>query len=274
MTDTPAVSPAQSVQSVAVRELFTVGRARSLLALFAGLVAVVVGIGVLGGAPRYLPTVADLLLPMELLVPTVAFALGYRPIASDAERGELAVLKTYPLRVRDYVFGVFLGRAIALVVMLLVPLVCLGGYLAVTSTETPSLLATQQGADSPIIYARFLLLTVLFGLTILALSLAVSAVARSRRTALVLAGAALLFVVVVVDLLILRGFAAGRIGSDLLLVVLAVSPTSAYRGLVFETALDTPGLAVAQASVPLSLAGLVLWLVGSLLVTAAALSRE
>jgi ABC-2 type transport system permease protein len=269
-----AVSPAKSVQTVATRELFTVGRARSPLVLLVAVIAIVAGIGVFGGEPRFLPTVADLVLPMELLVPTAAFALGYRPIAADTQRGELAVLDTYPLRSREYVLGVFLGRAIALLAMILLPLLALGGYLALTTAETPSLLATQQGADSPIIYVRFLVLTTLFGLTILSLSLALSALARSRRTALIVAGVALLFVVVGFDLLVLRGFTGGWVGTDGLLALLALSPSSAYRGLVFETALGTPGLAAEQASVPLSTAGLLFWLGGSLLVTTLVLQRQ
>lgn len=262
------------IQVVATRELFTVARARGHLALFVGFLAVVVGIGVTGGEPRYLPTIADLLLPIELLVPTVALAVGYRPIASDTQRGELAVLDTYPLTSSQYVLGIFLGRAIAIVAMLTLPLVLVGGYLTVTTTETPSLLATQQGIDSPIIFARFLVLTLLFGLTILGLSLALSALARSRRTALILAGAALIFVVVVLDLLLLRGFTSGQLGTDGLLTALALSPTSAYRGLVFETVLGTPGLSAAQAAPLLSAAGLLFWLLGSLAVAVAALAWE
>lgn len=274
MSAVEAASTGRSIQAVAARELFTVARARSPLALFAGFFAVVVGIGVLGGEPRYLPTIADLLLPMEVLVPTIALALGYRPIAADAQRGELSVLRTYPLGSGEYTLGVFLGRAVALAAILAVPLLSLGVYLGLTSPETPSLLATQQGVDSPITYARFLVLTLLFGLTILALALGLSALARSRRNALVFAGAALIFVVVVLDLLVLRGFTAGALGSDGLVAVLAASPTSAYRGLVFEIVLGTPGLAVAQASVPLSLAGLALWLGGSLAVTVVVLERS
>lgn len=267
-------SRSNAVQVVATRELFTVARARGHLALFGVFLAVVVGLGVFGGEPRYLPTIADLLLPIELLVPTVALAVGYRSIAADAQRGELAVLDTYPLTPKQYVLGVFLGRATAVVAMLTLPLLIVGAYLTLTTTETPSLLATQQGIDSPIIYARFLLLTILFGLTILGLSLALSALARSRRTALILAGAGLIFVVVVLDLLVLRGFTSGLVGTDGLLIALALSPTSAYRGLVFETVLGTPGLTAAQADPVLSVAGLLFWLFASLAVAVAALAWE
>lgn len=273
MSQSVSTSKAGAVQAVTLRELFTVARARSPLLLFSGL-CVVVGVVAVRGEPRYLPTVADLLLPMELVVPVIAVALGYRPIASDTQRGELEVLETYPISSREYVLGVFLGRGVALVTMLAVPLLAVGLYLATTSPETPTLFATQQGTDSPIAFLRFVVLTVLFGLTVLGASLALSALARSRRSALVLGGAALVFVVVVLDLLVLRGFTSGPITSDSLLTALAFSPTSAYRGLVFETVLSTTGVGVAQAAVALNAAGLLLWLVGSLAVSVVALERR
>jgi ABC-type transport system involved in multi-copper enzyme maturation permease subunit len=264
----------RAVQAVTLRELFTVARSRSPLALFVGLSVAVAGIAVFGGQPRYLPTVADLLLPIELLVPTVAIALGYRPIAADAQRGELPLLETYPVSHGEYVLGVFLGRAAALVTMLVVPLLAVGVYLATTSPDVPTLFATQQGTDSPIAFARFVVLTVLFGLTILALAIALSALARSKRTALVLGGAVLVFVVVVFDLLILRGFTTGALGRDSLITFLAVSPTSAYRGLVFETVLSTTGPGAVQAAPLLNILGLLAWLLVSLGLTVVALGRE
>lgn len=272
----PAIPDLESraVQAVTLRELFTVARSRSPLALFVGLSVTVAGIAIFGGQPRYLPTVADLLLPIELLVPTVAIALGYRPIAADAQRGELPLLETYPISDGEYVLGVFLGRAVALVTMLVVPLLAVGLYLATTSPDVPTLFATQQGTDSPIAFARFVVLTVLFGLTILALAIALSALARSKRTALVLGGAVLVFVVVVFDLLILRGFTTGTLGRDSLVTALAVSPTSAYRGLVFETVLSTTGPGVVQAAPLLNILGLLAWLLVSLGLTVVALGRE
>jgi ABC-2 type transport system permease protein len=264
----------RGLQAVTVRELFTVARTRSPLALFVGVFAVVLGIAVFGGEPRYLPTVADLLLPLELLVPTVAITLGYRSIAADEQRGERAVLETYPVSSRTYVLGVFLGRAVALVAILGVPLLAAWAYLATTTPETPTLFAIRRGGDSPIAFARFLLLTLVFGLAVLALSLALSALAGSRRSALVLAGAGLVAVVVLFDLLVLRGFTAGVIPDGALLAVLALSPTSAYRGLVLETVLQSPGTAVAQAIPLLNVLGLLLVLLGSLVVATVALKRR
>lgn len=274
MSATLSKSKTEIVQVVTARELFTVARARSPRFLLVGVLTAVIGIAVLGGEPRYLPTITDLLLPLELIVPTVAIALSYRPIASDSQRGELAVLDTYPISSHEYVTGVFLGRAIALVAILMIPLLIVGVYIATTSSDLPTLFAVQQGADSPVAFARFMVLTNLFGLTILSVSLALSALARSRQTALVLAAGALIFIVIVFDLLILRGFTNETFASDSLLTALAFSPTSAYRGLVFETVLNTTGPGVAQAASYLNVGGLLVWLFGSLVTTVIVLEQS
>ena len=180
------------------------------------------------------------------------------------------MLETYPVSSRTYVLGVFLGRAVALVAILGVPLLAAWAYLATTTPETPTLFAIRRGGDSPIAFARFLLLTLVFGLAVLALS----ALAGSRRSALVLAGAGLVAVVVLFDLLVLRGFTAGVIPDGALLAVLALSPTSAYRGLVLETVLQSPGTAVVQAIPLLNVLGLLLVLLGSLVVATVALKRR
>ena len=97
------------------------------------------------------------------------------------------MLETYPVSSRTYVLGVFLGRAVALVAILGVPLLAAWAYLATTPPETP---------------------------------------------------------------------------------------TSAYRGLVLGTVLQSPGTAVAQAIPLLNVLGLLLVLLGSLVVATVALKRR
>jgi len=266
----------QAVQAVAARELVTVARSRAALVLFVAVTLAVVAVALTGSSdPRYLPTTVDLLLPLEVLVPAVAVALGYRTIAADVRRGELDVLETYPVSTRGYVAGVFLGRLTALVVILGIPLALVGVVLAVTSTDTPSVLAAQRGVDSPLVFVRFAVLTLLYALVVLAMALAASALARSRRSALVLAIVVLGFVVVGLDLLVIRGFAGGFVGSDRLTAVLALSPTSAYRGLVFETVISTAIDTDLRQAVPLfNVLGLLLWTGLSFGVTTVALSSR
>lgn len=264
------------VQAVTARELVTVARSRASLVLLAGVTAILFGVVLAGSSDtRFLPTTVDLLLPLELLVPAVAIALGYRPIAADSRRGELDVLDTYPLSHGGYVLGVFVGRAIALVAIVGVPLLLVGLYVAGTSPDVPSTLTAQQGVDSPLVFVRFAVLTLLFGLVVLPMALAASALARSRRSALVLGIVLLALVVIGADLLVLRGFSGGTIGADGLLSVLALSPTSAYRGLVFETVVSTAvDTGRRQASPLLSVVGLFFWLFLSLVVTLFAVKRQ
>lgn len=267
----------QAIQAVVVRELATVFRTRSYWVLLAGTFAVAFGMALAGGGPEtgYLPTAVDLRLPMELLVPALAVALGYPTVVADARRGELDVLDTYPLPSWGYVLGVYVGRALALVAVVAVPLVVLAAYVAATAEADAAGIATNQGADSVVLFVRFGALTVLFGFAVLAVVLAASALAWSRRSAVVLAVLVFGGVVVAMDLLVLRAVGAGTVSADALLGVSALSPTSAYRGLVFETVLS-PALGTDQryASPALSAMGLLAWTVLSLLVTTVAVARR
>lgn len=257
---------ARAVQAVIARELLTVARSRASLVLFLGVSLTAFGVVFATGTQLdYLPTAVDLLLPMELLVPAVAIALGYKTIAADDRRGELDVLDTYPLPTWGYVLGVYVGRAIAFALTVGLPLALVGLYIATQSPDELAQLATHRGVDTPIVFVRFVLLTLLFGFVVLAMALAASAVARSRRSALVVGIAVLVLVVVGFDLLLVRGFVGGWIGDGQLTGALALSPTSAYRGLVFETVVSTAtDTDLRQASALLSTLGLAVWGVGSL----------
>lgn len=262
-------------QTLVVRELLTVARNRVTLVLLGGVTMVVFGMLFAGGTPEvgYVPAALDLLTPLEFVVPAVAVALGYRAIVDDARRGELEVLDTYPVPSWVYVAGIFVGRALPLLVVVGLPLVAAMAYLSTVSPPDPATLATHRGIDSPLLFVRFLLLTLLYGLVVLALSLLVSAIAWSRRTAIGLAIIALGLVVVGIDLVLLRGVGAEWIAANQLTTLLALSPGSAYRGLVFETVLYVALDAESGFAAPLaSVLGLGGWLVGSLALTTVALS--
>lgn len=255
--------------SVFVRELRTVSRTRSFGLLAAALTAVVLGIAWVGGGVRagYVPAVVDLLTPLELLVPIVAVAFGYRAILGDRRRGELDVLETYPISARELVVGVFLGRALALTLAVVVPLVVVGLGVVVAREEPLAIYATHVGADSPLLFARFVVLTVAFALTMLAVAIAVSALAGGSRSALALAVLALIVLLFGLDLVLVAGLASGVLGDSSLIHALAVSPLSAYRGLVFETVvLTAAGTGPRVASPGASSIGLLVWTVGSLAV--------
>ena len=271
------MSARQAVQSVLVRELLTLARSRAYLGLIVGVTLVSAGVLAAGGGVEigYVPAAIDLLLPFEVLVPAVAIALGYRTITDDIGRGELDVLETYPVPAWAYVLGIYIGRALALVGAIGIPLVLVGAYLSTQSPPDPTTLATHGGVDSPVLFVRFAALTLLYGLVALALALAVSALAWSRRTAIVLAILLLGSVVVGVDLVVLRGFGTGWIADQQLTAALAVSPASAYRGLVFETVLYVAFDAESGYAAPgASVVGLLAWLAVGLVLTMTGISRR
>ena len=265
------------VVAFARREVETVGRTYTFFVLALGFAVVLLGVARVGSgaAGGYLPTTVDLLTPLELLVPVVAVAFGYRAILADARRGELDVVRTYPVAPWQLVLGTYLGRAVGLLVAIVLPLLAVGFLVVMTSGPEIDLFATHAGADSPVLFLRVIVLTALFGLVVLSLALAVSAVATSTRSALALATLVLLVVIVGADLAILAGLTGDWFGDDALQWVLALSPNSAYRGLVLETVVGVAIESDVRAGAPLAnLLGLVLWVLVGLVVATVALGRR
>ena len=261
-------TPLTAFWAVFAREVRGAVRSRTYLLLALALTLVVFGLARAGNGPSagYVPTVVDVLLVVEVLVPAVAFAVGYRAITDDAVRGTLDVLATYPLPPWAYVLGVYAGRAVALLSVVLAPLLILGVVVALTAGPATTVFATHRGVVSPLLFVRFLALTAGFALTTLAMAVAISALADSRRRAILLALVGLLVVAGGADVSVLQALAGDLVDADLG-TLLGISPASAYRGLVFETVLyvafsERSGF----VSVPVAVAGLLAWSLVSLLV--------
>ncbi|EFW91441.1 copper ABC transporter permease [Haladaptatus paucihalophilus DX253] len=219
------------------RELTTIRRSRAYLGLAGGFAVAVVGLTLLGGGVTvgYVPMIIDLLTYVEVLVPVVAFALGYRAVLDDRISGELAVLRTFPLPRAAYVVGVVAARLCALVVLLTVPLALVGAIAFLRPEPAEYLFATTSGADSPVLYVRFVSLTLLYGIVNLVGGIAVSATARSVRTGVVVAVISVVTLSLGFDLFVLSGLAEGMLGERTLAAALALGPASAYRALVMTT---------------------------------------
>lgn len=261
--------------SVFAREILGAVRSRTYLLLALATTLVVFGLAQAGNgvSAGYIPTVVDVLLVVELLVPAVAFAVGYRAIADDAIRGTLDVLATYPLPPWAYVIGVYAGRAVALLAVVLVPLSLLGVAVAASAGPATTVFATHRGADSPLLFVRFLSLTAVFALTTLAIAVAISALTNSRRRAILLALLGLLIVVVGADVTVFQTM-TGSLDVELE-TILGLSPASAYRGLVFEKVLYVAFTGRSGfIAVPVAIASLVGWTVGPLLVATLAIRRR
>jgi ABC-2 type transport system permease protein len=251
--------------TVVDRELRTVARTRSFLAVGLGFAAVVVGLAWSGGAASYVTTTLDLLTPVEVLVPAVAVAFGYRAVLGDIDRGEIEMVRTFPVTRAEFVLGVYLGRAGWLVPVVLLPLAVSGLLVALSGGPGTTVIASHAASDSPLLFVRFVALTIAFALVALAVAVAVSAVARSVRAAIALGVAALVVLVVGLDLGIVLGLAGG-LDEGAVQWLLAASPNSAYRGLVLETVVQPVTATGVRTAAPVASAlGLAAWLAGALL---------
>lgn len=255
------------------RELSTAMGLRSYVGLWFGLVGILFSIVWFGGGFQvgYVSTVIDLLTPMELLIPVVAFTFGYRAIVDDERRGVLDVLRTYPVSSWQVVIGVYLGRAIGLVTVVSTALSFLFVPIFMTETYRPLFYATHTGPDSPGLFLRFIVLTACFALVMLAISVAISALVSTTRTAITAVGVVLFGLLFVADITLVFGLSRGIIEEASLAGSLAVSPLSAYRGLVLETTVAVTAGTGPRAASPISSAvGLLVWWIGSLAVAAVA----
>lgn len=257
------------VFALAQREFDTVVRTRAYAGLAVTFGLVVVALPSLGGLAGYLPLVLDLLTAVEVLVPVLAFGFGTWTVLADAQSGELDVVRTYPVARSTYVVGAYLGRAVALLLAILAPLAVLGVATPLLREPATSVLASHGTVDSPVYFLRFGALACAYGLVVLALAMAVSSLARSRRSGVAAAVLALLVVVLGFDLLVVLGVGQGLLGPDTLAIALGASPPAAFRGLVLRTA--AAGLfetGPPPADVAASAFGLAGWLVLALAVAA------
>jgi ABC-2 type transport system permease protein len=254
--------------AVAARDLRTVVRTWSVLALGAVVFGSVVGVVVAGsGAGGFVPLALDLLFAVEVLVPLFAFAAGYRAALDDRASGELEAIRTYPLTRAEYVVGAYLGRAVFVAGVLVVTLVVAGVVGATLAPGRTDLVAANEAADSLWLFVRFTVLTVGFGLVALAVALAVSAAVRSARQALAVVVALAVAFLVGIDASVVAGLAGG-LSPDVLPVTVALSPASAFRGLVLDQVVGAVSGRDAGSTLP-GLVGLAGWFGGSLLVAVA-----
>ena len=253
------------VLDVAQREFQTVLRTPMLLLLAAGYILLVGGIAWLSASGAYLALTLDLLTPVEVLVPVIAFAFGYRALLGDRESGELETIRTYPIYSGGYVVGVYVGRAVAVLSVVLGGLFASAVVVPLSQDTQLSVIASHATVDSPALYLRYVLLTALFALVVLAVALLVSAAARSTRGGLALATGTVIVLVVGLDSAFVGSLARGIISPDHVTSLLALSPSSAYRSLVFALSVAPAGVSVPSGSSVLTGGlGLAGWLVGAL----------
>jgi ABC-2 type transport system permease protein len=268
---------ARPVTVVAGREVRTLLRTRALLAVAAAFAAVVIGLGgaSMGSPGGYVSLTYDLLLPVELLVPVLAFAVAFQSIRGDDERGTLSILRTYSVSRAEYVLGVFVGRALPTFVAVVAALGVAGIVASLGAPATSSFLATHSAGDTPLVYGRFVLFAGWYAVAAVAFVLAASALARTDREALAAAVGVVVVVAFVADLALVTLLTAGIVG-DAVGVLVGLAPASAFRGLVLELAIrpalaTNPGVATAHPVV--SAFGLAFWTAAALAVAGVAVWR-
>ena len=250
------------------REFQTVLRTRLYLALALGFVLVMVTLAWASGAAGYVPVALSLLTPTEVLVPVLAMAFGYRAILGDVQRGELELLRTFPVSRPGLVIGVYLGRAAALLPVVIVALVVAGLLVPLTGGAKTTVIASHAGADTILLYLRFVVLTAMFTLVALAVAIVVSTTARGLRGAIVLGIGFIILLVVGLDLGLVAALGGG-LPEWLLQWVLGASPNSAYRGLVLRSMTGPVTTAGVRSASPIaSLIGLLVWWFGALALAA------
>ncbi len=260
----------QDLFVVATRELRMIVRTPALLALAAAFAASVGGVAWAGtgGGGGFVPLTLDLLTFVEVLVPLLAVAFGYRSILGDRRTGELDVLRTFDVSRVAYVGGVYLGRALVLVSLVVGTLLFVGLFVPFLTADIPTFLAVNAAAaDSGVRYVRFVALSAAFTLVVLAVTVGISAATRTVRTAFALALALAVALVLGIDTALVAGLAGGVLAEDGFAALLALSPNSAFRGLVLSSAVGVVGGAEVAAGKPLlNGVGLLVWWTGSLAV--------
>lgn len=242
-----------AVLAIAANELRTGLRNRWIAAaivLFAGLSLLLTS---LGSAPvgavkgsGLAIVVASLASLSVYLVPLIALMLSHDAIAGEAERGTLLLLLTYPIARWQFLAGKLLGHLAILTLALVVGFGLAGFIMAMgpgVSGEDASAL-TQLIASSILLGAVFIVVGYL-----------ISVLSRERATAVGIAMAVWLIVVVLYDLALVGILVADTgqtIGQSAVAAAMALNPADAFR--VYNlahlsAAADTTGFGNAAAGV-------------------------
>lgn len=257
----------QKLSAVIEREFHTVTRTRAYVLTLLTFVAVLVGFALVGGISGYISVVLSLLMPLELLLPVLTAAFGYRSLVADRESGEVEILRTFPLSRSVYVEGILFGRLTVLLMVVLGTLLIIGISVPLLTPESSQFLQRRTTYNGPLLFTRFGVLTALATTVLFAIMMALSAVSRHSNRSLALAVLTGIGLAIGLDLAIVTGFAADLFPREWLPWVLATSPLSAFRTLVLGTVVEPAVESEIRAgSVIGSLVSLFVWFSGSLII--------
>jgi ABC-2 type transport system permease protein len=155
-----------------------------------------------------------------------------------------------------------------LIIIVVGSLLVVGIFVPLLS-PTPAGLTRTAGLDSPLYYARFIVLSAIYTAVVTAIVVLLSALVHAVHRALVGVVVTILFLAIGFDLAIVIGLASGVVAPDSLSWYLALSPASAYRGLVMTYVVSPVASLTVDAAAPLpSILGLLFWFLTALLTAA------
>jgi len=251
---------AHAVRAIAQRELKK-NIVNWWLPLVAGLLLilnlVVVRIGFSIAGPESPVDARALLLSLIHLqmyvVPLFAFVLSYAGVLAEREQGTLDLLLSYPIVYRDLILGKWLGFCSVLGIAIVAGIAAAAA--SVVSSGVPMVALIELA-----------LLSLLLGITCVALGLALSCIARDRTVAIAACVALWVFFVFVFDLafVFVQVVTEGSLPDAAAQAVLLLNPAEAFRiaailRLLPADATEIFGLGTGVLSVPFSLLALAIW---------------
>ena len=221
-----------------------------------GAAAAVLVMAALSAPDGYQATAVDLVVLLELLMPAVGVALGYRAVLDDRLSGEWAIHRAIGVDPRTYVVGIYLGQVTVFGLVIGGSLTLATAVVAVRRTRPIDFLASTPAVADPAAMLWLIGLSVAYALVIMAIVMLLSVWMRTRREAIL--GAA-----VVVGLVVIGMDAVAIATSAPLPLVTGLSPGAAYRALVLTmgVGLSTEGPVFA------AVVGWVIWTLGALTVS-------
>jgi Cu-processing system permease protein len=187
------------------------------------------------------------------VVPLFAFVLSYAGVLAEREQGTLDLLLSYPIVYRDLILGKWLGFCSVLGIAIVVGIAAAAA--SVVSSGVPMVALIELS-----------LLSLLLGITCVALGLALSCIARDRTVAIAACVALWVFFVFVFDLafVFVQVVTEGSLPDAAAQAVLLLNPAEAFRiaailRLLPADATEIFGLGTGVLSVPFSLLALAIW---------------
>lgn len=219
-------------QSVARKDFADAARSRVVLVL--GALFVLLFIVTAWFAGSFDGFIDDAFTNLDTLVPVLAIVLGYKAVIHERESGSLRLSLSFPHSRRAFLLGKFVGRSLVLLVPVVVAL-AVAGVVATINT----------GSLHPVRYVAFTTATALYGISFLAIALAISmSTTSSRRVLAGVIGAYILLAILWGDLATLTAAVVYRFRLDLIddlptwaVVLETLSPREVYLHLthaVFE----------------------------------------